>query len=280
MAIADLDGYLGGYKQAIPYIKTGTLTVVAGIPFCPLNVAGIPAAKGDLNPGNTAAGVVPTDATAGFPAIQNRADSGHKLYLSRISGFSANPGSFALFDVVFWAGMTTIPTSGTTTVTLTGQPSFASRVPFKSDGTTPDYSGVQPYVLMSVAGSNHAHSVSITYEDQDGNSAVANGVNVSTQNMIVGRLLPIPLAAGDCGVSKLATYLVNGVTSATGSVSILLMRKLWQGRLGYANDFGPDQVGLVEVFEDSALLLVPIMDSTALIPTGGSVSLMLELVEG
>lgn len=261
MAITTLDGLIGSYKQRIPYVKTNSVTTVAGVPFILINRAGFPEA-GSLNPGNTTDGIVPTDATTGFPVIDNP-QGANKLYISRVELHAPVAMSIWLFDVLFMAGQTTIPTSGTTTVTLGSPPSFSSRIPTLSDGTTPDYSSVELYILMSVAGSNHAHTTSIDYLDQGG--AAGNTGNQSTQNLTVNRLIRCPLASGDTGVSAVAGYRVNGITSATGAVSALAMRRLGKFRVagGLSSIYGPDYTGMPEIFSDSALMAVVLADSTS-----------------
>lgn len=261
MPLTGLDSVIAGYKQRLYYTKTNSVTTVAGLPYTLIDRAGNPAA-GSLNPNNTTNGVVPTDATSGFIPIAAFAGS-NKGYISRVELSLSAAGTIELYDVLFWAGQTTIPTSGTTTVTLTSIPDFSGRVPYKSDGTTRDWSCVELFVQASTALSNHAHSTSITYTDQDGNGSASTG-NMSTQNIPVNRLLRMPLASGDSGVQALTGYAVNGATSSTGSVSVLAMRKLCAIRtLGFSNVFGPDQTGMPQVFADSAILAVAVMDSTS-----------------
>jgi hypothetical protein len=256
-----LDKILGGYRQRIPLVKTNSVTTVAGVPFTTIDRAGFPVA-GALNPSQTTNGVVPTDATAGFPGIEAPSGS-NKLYLSRV-GINANVAmTVELFDLIFRAGQTTIPTSGTTTIALTGIPSIASRIPMKADGSTPDYQSLQIFVQMAVAGSNHAHSVSVDYLDQGG--AAGNTGNITTQSMIVNRLLRMPLAAGDTGIQGITGYNANGIASATGAVVAMVMRSLGKFRTqgGLSSTYGPDYTGLPQVFGDSAILAVVYTDSTS-----------------
>lgn len=260
MAITGLDSVLAGYKQRFYFMKTNSVTTVAGLPYTLIDRSGNPAA-GSLNPSQTTNGLVPTDATAGFLPIAAFAGS-NKGYLSRLELSITAAGTLELYDCLFMAGQTTIPTSGTTTVSLTSIPSFATRVPYKSDGSTRDWSLVELFIMCSTALSNHAHTTSIDYTDQDGNAG--NTGNMSTQNLPVNRLVRMPLATGDTGVQSITGYKVNGATSSTGSVSVLAMRKICAIRaLGFSNVLGPDQTGLPEVFADSAIMPVAIMDSTS-----------------
>ena len=255
------DKLVGAYKQRIPMVKTNSVTTVAGIPFTVIDRAGFPPA-GALNPGNVASGVVPTDATTGFPPVEDPL-GGNRLYLSRVS-ISANVAlSVDLYDLLFMAGQTTIPTSGTTTVALTSRPSFATRVPFMADGVTRCWCSVEPWIQLSVAGSAHAHTTSIDYLDQTG--AAGNTGNLSTQSHIINRLIRCPLAAGDTGVQEITGYNVNGIASAAGAVSVLAMRRLGTFRTqgGLSSLYGPDYTGLPELFGSSALLMVVRADSTS-----------------
>jgi hypothetical protein len=254
-----LDKLIGANRQIIPMFKSNSITTTAGNPFTMIDRAGYPPA-GSLNPAQTTNGVVPTDATTGFPTI-DAFGGGNRGFLSHVEISSPVTGLYEIYDVLFWAGQTTIPTSGTTTVTLTSVPSFTGRVPFKSDGSTRDYNQVQIFLQASVAWSNHAHTTSVSYLDQDGNAGSTG--NVSTQNLGVNRWLRMPLAAGDTGVSGITGYSVNGVTSASGAVTVVCARRLFGARAIATNMFGPDQTGLPEVFADSALLLVARPDSTA-----------------
>jgi hypothetical protein len=65
MAITTLDGYIGSSKQRLTWMKTGTRTLIAAMPYTVFDIAGSPGA-GALAIGNTANGLVPTDATAGM----------------------------------------------------------------------------------------------------------------------------------------------------------------------------------------------------------------------
>lgn len=274
MAITTFDGYIGAFKQSLVVSKTAAVTTVAGAPATTFTSAGFPGAGSA--PADTTNGVVPTDATTGFPTIDAPAGS-NKQYLSRVEGYSSVLATLAIYDVLFWAGPTTIPTSGTTTVSLSSRPSFASRLPYMSDGVTRNYRQTELWAWASTAWSNHAHTLSITYTDQDGNTGQSTG-NVSTTNRAVNRLMRMPWAAGDYGTRDLEGYAVNGIASATGAVVVMVMRKIWQARIPVVNwfNFGIDQTGMPQIFDTSALMLVVTPDSTST----GTPQVNLEIAEG
>ena len=78
MAITTLDGYIGSSKQRLIWMKTGTQTLIAAMPYTVFSVAGSPGA-GVLNVGNTANGLVPTDAVAGYPIIGSFSGNNGKI---------------------------------------------------------------------------------------------------------------------------------------------------------------------------------------------------------
>ena len=82
MAITTLDGYIASAKQRIHWVKTAARTTVAAQPFSLFDIAGNPGA-GSLAAGNTANGVVPTNAIAGYPVI-NAFGGGATGYLSKM----------------------------------------------------------------------------------------------------------------------------------------------------------------------------------------------------
>jgi hypothetical protein len=275
MAITTFDQYVGAYKQHIQLAKTNTITTVAGRESSLLDRAGFPTAAA-LSPTQTTNGVVPTDATTGFPTIATFQGS-NKGYLSRMEAYSNVACTLFLFDLLFWAGGTVIPTSGTTTVALTSQPDFSGRLPFDGGGVNPAWNETELWLHSNVAWSNHAHTASVDYTDQDNNGA-ANTGNVSTQNRPINSMMRMPWASGDYGTRKLEGYKLNGIASAAGQVTAMVLRRLWAGRL-QANQymvFGPDLTGMPQMFDTSALFIACNTDST----TSPTPNLILEIAEG
>lgn len=251
MAITTLDGYIAAVKQVLAFYKTASRTSVANIPFSIFDQAGNPGA-GTIAIGNTANGVVPTDATAGYPVI-NAFSGANKGYLSGVRFYNSVACNLQLFDCVFSAGAYAFNAD----VTLASQPSFSARVP---GGT--DYNGLELWIEAATAFTGN-QTVQINYLDQDGNAgdtgAIATGVAP-----ILGRMLRIPLAAGDTGIQQITR--VRSSVSTVGTFNVHIMRPLWSNRVIAANYGGNDdftKTGLVEVFADSALRLVVVADSTA-----------------
>ena len=264
MAISTVDGYVGAIKQKLPFFKTASRTAVANIPFSVFDQNGFPGA-GTLAIGNTANGVVPTDATSGYPVI-GAFSGANKGYLTQVGFNSSVAGMLYLYDCVFSAGAYAFNAD----VTLATQPSFSSRVP---GGT--DYKGLEIWIEAATAFTGN-QTVQINYLD-DGGAAGDTGAIATGVAPIVGRMLRIPLAAGDYGVQQITR--VRSSVSTVGTFNVHIMRPLWSGRIIAANYGGKDEflkTGMPEVYADSALRLIVQADSTAT----GLPSCTLEIANG
>jgi hypothetical protein len=248
MAIATLDQYIGAIRQFVSWFKTASRTAVAAIPFTNFDQAGVPGA-GALAVGNTANGIVPTDALAGYPDIKAIAGTG---YIGKIDFAWTVPGRLCLYDCLFSAGAYTFNAD----VTLASQPSYAGRVPGA------DYRGLELW-LEAVTTFTGSQTCQINYLDQGGaagdTGAIATGVAP-----IVGRCFLMPLAAGDNGIQQITR--VRSSVSTVGTFNVHVMRPLWTGRIKIANDGDVHdflKTGLKQIYADSALRVIVQPDSTA-----------------
>jgi hypothetical protein len=249
MSIATLDGYIAAAKYRLTWMKTGTRTLVAAMPYTVFDIAGSPGA-GALAIGNTANGVVPTDAVAGYPVIPTF--GGQAGYLARVEFGSSVPCCFDLYDRLFAAGAYAYNAD----VTLASQPSFDARL-----ANAGVYAGLQLWI-EAVTAFTGACTPNIDYLDQDGNAG--NTGAVTTVALPVGRMWQIPLAAGDSGVSKIVR--VRGTVATVGTFNVMILRPLWFGRVICAN--GGDvhdilRTGMPKIFDDSALFVILYSDATA-----------------
>lgn len=256
MAITTRDGYIAAAKQLARIVKTASFTTVATIPFTTLDVAGLPGA-GSLAIGNTANGLVPTDATAGYPPI-NAFGGGATGYLGSVDFGWSVAGRLTLFDRLFNSGSHLLTSLATTN--LASQPSYAGRLP------DTNYNNLEIFLEVNAAVSNTATTVSVGYTNQAGTAGRSTGATVALNSYITRRLIAMPLQAGDAGVQKIDSITVGGTVATTGSVNVIVARRLWTNRVKIANDGGLDGIdrtGLPIVFADSALWLVVEADSTA-----------------
>lgn len=251
MAIVSLDNLLAAALDRVGYQKTTSRTSVAAIPFSVFDIAGSPGA-GTLAIGNTANGIMPTDAVAGYPPIATFA-GGATGRLSKVEFGNTVSSRLTLFDTLFSAGAYSFNSN----VSLASQPSIASRVP------DADYDGLELW-LECVTAFTGNQSIAVTYTNQAGAAAHTTGVIATGIAPIVGRMLRLPLAAGDSGLQKIESVVSSVATVGTFNVHIL--RRLWSGRVRAANDGDTHDIlktGGVRVFDDSALRLVVTADGTA-----------------
>ena len=248
MAITTLDGYIGAAKQRITWMKTGTRTLIAAMPYTTFDLAGNPG-LGILNVGNTANGLVPVATTTGYPRMTSF--SGQTGYLSKVEFGSSVACCIDLYDRVFVAGAYAFNAN----VTLASQPSYAGRV------VDSNYNGLQLWI-EAVTAFTGILGVRVTYLDQD-NNAGDTGV-VATLALPIGRCYQIPLAAGDSGIRQINS--VIGSTATVGTFNVMVLRPLWFGRIRTVNDEDVHDLlktGFPPIFETSALYALLYADSTA-----------------
>lgn len=263
MAITGTDSYLAAKKQYLSLMKVNARTTVAAGYFSTINLAGNPGA-GVLAGTSAAAGVVPTDATAGFPRI-DAFDAGATGYLSQVDFGNSVASRLKLFDKVFKAGSYAFNANQA----LSSQPSYADRMP----GGSFDETQIWVEAITAFTGNP---TFTITYTNQDGvggrTATLAAGLAPT-----VGRLLQLPLQAGDLGVQRIDNVACSVAT--VGTFNVLVMRPIWSGRVKTANDgdtHDPFKTGMPIVFADSALFLAVAPDSTSI----GAVDLEMIIASG
>jgi hypothetical protein len=248
MALTTLDSYIAAPKQEVRWFKTAARTTVAAIPFSMFELAGVPGA-GTLSAGNTANGVVPTDAVAGYPIIGAIAGTG---YLTRLEFGWTVAGRLTIYDRLFAAGAYAFNAN----TTLASVPSYSSRVPGL------DYNNLEIWI-EAVTAFTGTPSFQINYLDQGG-AAGDTGVVSAGAALTLGRMFRMPLAAGDSGVQGITQ--VRGTVATAGTFNVSVMRRLWSGRVLSANDGSIHDMlstGAPRVYADSALFVVLQADSTA-----------------
>lgn len=265
MAITTLDGLIAAARQQIVYAKTASVTAVATQLTAVHQAAGNPGAA-TLAVGNTTNGVVPTDATTGYPTI-NGFGGGAAGYLAGIQFVNSVAANLVLYDRLWHAGAF----SFATTYALTSVPSFSSRVP---GGT--DFTGLELWVEQVTAGTG-VQSVNVTYTNQAGTGSRSTGTVAAPAAAIVGRMWQLPLAAGDSGIQAISN--VVGSVATVGTYNLVVMRRLATLRVNAVNMAGMlgfDMTGMPLIFADSALCLAVQPDSTAT----GLPALLLDIKNG
>ena len=250
MTIATLDGFLAAAKQRVTMLKTISRTAVPAIPFSVFDIAGNPGA-GTLAGTSTTTGIVPTDATAGCPTI-NAFGAGNTGYITRLEASNSVACRITLYDMLWKGGAYAYnaSTSGNTPA------SYASRLP------NGDYKGLELW-FEQVTAATGIQSVNVTYINQDGTAGKTTGAITQSTAGIIGRMTPMPLAAGDSGIQGVTG--VVGTVATAGTFNVLVMRPLAEARIRVANDAVVQDLlttGAPIIFEDSALRVIVTADST------------------
>lgn len=252
MTIGTFDQLKAAAVQRIRMKRTASVTAVAAQPTTVWQAAGAPGA-GTLAIGNTTTGVVPTDATAGYPPI-NAFGGGAKGEISRLVISNTVASLVTLYDRLWAAGAFAFNAN----VAIAGAPSFASRVP---GGT--DFNNLILHIEAVTAFTGNP-SFNITYTRGDGTTGRTTGVIGAGAALIVGRGLFLPFQAGDNSIQAVTNVACTVATAGTFNVSIL--RPLGEARIAVANDQSLQDwfaTGGPEVFADSALYPLVEPDSTA-----------------
>lgn len=252
MTISTLDQLFAAAVQRLVISKTAGATAVAQMPTSVLAQAGTPGA-GVLAGTSTTTGVVPTDATAGFPPINAFGGSNRGL-ISRIEWSSDVAGRIALYDCLWKGGAFpyNAAVSGSTPA------SYSSRIPGGSD-----YTGLELWYEQVTVGTL-VQNVNVTYTDDGGTTGRTTGVTAMPAAMAVGRMAQLPLAAGDKGIRGVTG--VAGSVASAGTFNILVLRPLGEARIRNAGDSVIHDVwstGWPEVWSDSALMQRVTPDSTS-----------------
>lgn len=251
MTITTFDGFIAATKQYVSLAKTASRTSIAASWFSVFDLAGNPGA-GTLAGTSTTAGVVPTDATAGTPTI-NAFGGGATGYLAQVDFGSSVACRMKLFDMVFKAGAYTFNAN----VTLSAQPSYSARMPGGAYGDTQIW-------IEAVTAFTGNLSIAVTYTNQAGTAARTTGTVALGIAPTLGRMIQLPLQAGDSGVQKIES--VVATVSTVGTFNVLVLRPLWSGRVKIANDGDVHDLaktGMPVLFADSAIVMAVAADSTA-----------------
>lgn len=227
-----------------------SVSASAAMPFSLFNVGGFPVA-GTLAGTSVAAGVVPTDATTGAPIFYPEVGT-EEIKLGFIRMMNAVPARVYIYDLLWKAGAYAFNANQA----LAAQPSFAARLP----GT--DYNTVEMWMECVTTFTGNPAFI-ITYLDGGGVSRTATGGSPSIA-FSSRRMHRFGLQAGTFGVSQVNNVLC--ATATVGTFNILLMRRLWQGRInvgGVPAFFDHFKTGAVQFYADSCLYLVVQPDASA-----------------
>ena len=256
MAITTADGLVAALTSAQRIIlQKASITSVANFYYTLWNATGNPGA-GTLSIGNIAAGVIPTDATAGAPII-NAFTGANTGYLMTFDASFTVAGVLSVYDRIYHAG--SFSTTTLHTDTLAGQPSLA-RVP------NSDYSQLEMWLEMNVAMGATATTVTVSYQDGTaaGGTTQTATLDSNLSSLPTGRMMPFRMA-NSTGVQKINSVTIGGVLGA-GSFNVVIQRNIVDHTTVTPNvgrpKKNPFDTGMPIVYADSCLALMVLATAT------------------
>jgi hypothetical protein len=257
MAITNQDGLIAGLAtgQAINWQKSQARVTIGGAFYSVFDLAG---GQGAGVLGGTESGpftgVVPNDATPGCPPINTFA--GSVGYLAGVQYGASLGCRVRLSDLLYKVG--TFPAANTSQA-ITTPPSYSARMPGG------DYKGTELWLETVTTFPSGALTITVTYTNQDGVTGKSTGAFLTGVAPTVGRMIQVPLAAGDTGIQKIETVTTSG--APTGTFNLLVLRPLWTTRIAgtnYGGVSGPELTGMPILYDTSALFVQIVPDSIAM----------------
>ena len=266
MPITSVDSYIASAKQKVPLTKFAARATIAGAYFSTFDLVGNPSG-GALAGTSTTTGIVPTDATVGYPLID--AFGGTNIgYLSSIQYGNTVPCRMIIADDLWKGGAYSFNAIPAAQVPA----SYASRIPA---GTNFGNTEIWFECVTAFTGN---FTLQVNYINQSGVSGRTTGALALGFAPTVGRMIKLPLQTGDTGVQGITS--ASGTVSTAGTFNLHVLRPLYTNmRCGVANDGridSWDKTGGVQVYADSALVLLIAPDSTST----GTPDVLLEIANG
>ncbi len=262
MAITTLDGALAGMKPPEYYSKAATGTLVAGRPFSPLYLAGVPGAAVAPTPGLSGAALTSYAGQIPIPAASGN------TYLSRFSGISSAQGGILLLCDRLWHN------SGFTITATTAQTVNSVGFPARDKNGTTGGDGVILGVEVSAVTGAGTPTITVSYTNQAGTAGRTGKNSVATNaSSTAGTFYPIGLDAGDTGVRSVQTLTLSA-TWTSGTIHLVAYRVLATLELsaaGLPNAVDALTSGLPRLYDTSVPFLLYIPPATSSTQLSGSV---------
>lgn len=262
MAITTLDGALAGMKPPSFFSKAVSGTLVAGRPFSPFYLAGVPGAAAAPSPGLGGASLTSYSGQIPIPAASNN------THLARFSGVSsAQAGLLLLCDRIWHNSGFTITSTGAQTINSTA---WNAR---DSNGST---DGVGVILGVEISGATGAGTPTITVAyTNSANTASRSGVNsvATVASSAAGTFYPIGLQAGDVGVRSVQTLTLSA-TWTSGTMHLVAYRVLATLELpaaGIPNAVDALTSGMPRLYDTSVPFLIFIPQTTTTTQLSGQV---------
>jgi hypothetical protein len=262
MAITSVDLAVAGYKPVNMIAKALTGTLVAGRPYSPFYLAGIPSAAVAPTPGLAGAALT---AYAGQIPIPVASDNTHVGKFSLSS--SAQAGMGILYDRLWHNSGIVVTTTGAQTINSVAWPARSS------DGTA-NGEGIFIGLEVSTATGAGASVISISYTNQAGIAGrTGTALDVYAATAGQGQFFRFALQAGDTGVRSIQSY-TSTVSMTSGVVHLVAYRVLGTVELiaaGVAGVIDPVTGGLPREYDTTVPCLLYLPQTTTTTQLTGSV---------
>lgn len=253
MAITTLDGALAGMKPPTYFSKAVTGTLVAGRPFSPFYLAGVPGAATAPSPGLAGAALTTYAGQLPIPAASGN------THLARFSGVSsAQAGVLLLCDRLWHNSGFTITSTGAQTINSAAWPAR------DMNGSTNGVGVILGVEISSATGAG-TPTITVSYTN-DANTSGRTGTNsvATVATSAAGTFYPIGLAAGDTGVRSVQTLTLSA-TWTSGTMHLVAYRVLASLELGAAglpNAIDALTSGMPRCYDNTVPFLVYIPQTT------------------
>lgn len=199
-----------GKGQNLLFQKVATTATTVGNAFVARNVGTLPSARG--TGGTSGTGVKCVDTTTGALKFQ-QPTGGDQTFITTITGQATAVSSLLMFDCL-WDMTYNHATSTSTAIDASNRPDR-----YQTSALAP---GNFVSGEITTALSATAHNLTVTYVDQDGNTAEAAAAYAAPVSAVAGRTPTVagqwfvPLNAGDTGARYLTNIAQSTITSVTG----------------------------------------------------------------
>jgi hypothetical protein len=254
MPITTLDGAIAGMRVPMPIIKAGiAMAAVGGMRgYTPWYAPGNPGASTATAIGVNGEAVTPALGSVGGRILRTNPSAGLNAYLGRLAMQVSQPGTLWLIDRM-WQN------SGLSVTLTTGQAITSAALPARDNNGSANGAGVMAAVEWSGTGGAGTPTVTLNYNDQDGNAG--SGTLTGVASPPIGTFEIFTLGAGDTGIRSLtsASSFTQSATRTSGTQHLVLFRVLAQidvtaANIGNAVDALTS--GFPRLFDDTVLQLV------------------------
>jgi hypothetical protein len=261
MAITTLDGALAGMAPPTFFSKAVSGTLVAGRPFSPFYLAGIPGAAAAPAPGIGGAALTTYAGQLPIPAASAN------TYLARFSGVSSAQSGVLLLCDRLWHN------SGVVVTTTTAQTVNSVAWPARDKAGSTNGEGVYIGLEIVTATGAGAATPSISYTNSGGTAGrTSTTIDTYAATSAAGSFYRLGLAAGDVGVRSIQSVTL-GVSMTSGSISLVAYRILATLELsaaGIANAVDPFTGGMPRMYDNTVPFLIYIPQTTTTTQLSGS----------